>query len=159
MDTINKEHQVVITRLFSAPIEKVYNAWTNPDMLTQWFASNVRWNHPLIDVETKPGGRRNVTMRHSDGDEMKITGTYLELIPNQRIVFTWLAVDMHMGDDPTQVTIDLKSTSDGTELTLTHDRLVDPNVRQGTSDGWNGCFEMLEAYLIDGESPLGKHVP
>ena len=158
MDTIIDEHTIVIKRQFSAPVDRVYNAWTDPTMLAQWFSPNIRWNNPLVENELKPGGRRSITMRHSDGDQMQITGTYLELVPNERLSFTSIFHGGPAGSDESTVTIELRSAPGGTELTLTHDRQTDPAAKEGASAGWAGCLEMLESYLA-GNSPLGKHVP
>ena len=68
-ETILEHQKLVIKRTFAAPVERVYQAWTDSAQMAQWFSPNVRWNRPLIDIEPVPGGRYDVTMRHSDGEE------------------------------------------------------------------------------------------
>jgi len=71
-----EDHKLVIKRTFAAPVERVYQAWTDPAQMAQWFSPNVRWNRPRIDIEPVPGGRCDVTMRHSDGDQSQMIGRY-----------------------------------------------------------------------------------
>ncbi len=137
---------VVISRVIKAPVEKVYSAWTDPVQLRLWFSPNVRWKTPLIESDPKPGGVHSITMRHADGDEMRITGSYIETIPNSRISFTWKSPDSGIIEDSI-VTVDLRAVPEGTEITLTHDRLPDQNMKDQVSGGWAGCLDMLEAYF------------
>ncbi|MEY4576750.1 MAG: hypothetical protein RL701_1453 [Pseudomonadota bacterium] len=81
------EHELVITRLIDAPREKVYRCWTNPELLQQWFAPKP-FTVSKVEQELRPGGRSTVTMRSPDGQEFPNPGIYLEVVPNERIVFT-----------------------------------------------------------------------
>jgi uncharacterized protein YndB with AHSA1/START domain len=80
-------HELVLTRVFDAPREQVYRCWTDPNLMKQWFAP-----HPVtitkIEQDLRPGGAANITMRMPDGQEFPNPGIYLEIVPNQRIVFT-----------------------------------------------------------------------
>ena len=80
--------KLIIKRTFAAPAEQVYQAWTDPQQMVQWFRPNVRWNASVFDIEPVQGGRHIITMRHSDGDEYHNVGRYVEVVPNERISFT-----------------------------------------------------------------------
>ena len=152
---IVEREAVVITRTFGAPVERVYQAWTDPQLMVKWFSSNVRWRTPIIDIEPVVGGKHDITMRHSDGDQYHLEGRYLELTPNTRISFTWKVLESLGGTNESIVTVEFRPVDAGTELTLTHTKLTDAE-RDGTSSGWDGCLEMLERYI---ESGVGLKEP
>lgn len=137
----------VIKRVFTVPVEKVYQAWTQPEQMAKWFSSNSRWKSPIVDTELQSGGRHNITMRHSDGDAFHVVGHYLEIVPNERISFTWKFLEGAMGQEESIVTIEFRAITGGTELTLTHEKITDPTERANTLEGWNGCLDMLDGYF------------
>lgn len=148
-----EDQRVTIRREFAAPVEQVYAAWTDPEKMARWFAPNVRWRLSSIDMDPRPGGRYDVKMNHLDGDVFHTVGTYQEVVPNERISFTWTWVGGPTGSEESLVTVELRAVAGGTELTLTHDRITDQKIREGTSQGWGGCLDMLESFLA-GMSPL-----
>jgi len=148
---------LVLRRVFNASPERVYRAWTDPEQLIRWFSSNTRWRTPLVDVVPVQGGRHHIDMRHSDGDVFKLRGKYLEVIPNEKIVFTWVWLDDPMGTDADPesiVTVEFREVPGGTELTLTHEKLRNTDQQAQTSEGWEGCLTMLEGYLDTGAELL-----
>ena len=146
-EMIVEGQKIVIQHTFAAPIERVYQAWTDPQQIVQWFRPNERWNSSVVDIDPTPGGRHNITMHHTDGDEFRNLGRYVEIVPNERLSFTWNAAGSTMGGEETFVTIDFRAVSNGTELTLTHDRHTDPKVLEQTTSGWTGILETLNTYL------------
>src|SRR5690349_9515926 len=78
---------LVLTRLIDAPREKVYEAWTNPVLLKQWFAP-LPWTTTRVESDVRPGGSTLVVMRGPDGIEFPCPGVYLEVVKNERLVFT-----------------------------------------------------------------------
>lgn len=146
-ETVVEGTKLTIRRIFKAPVEKVYQAWTDPAMMAHWLSPNVRWKAPDIDVEPIPGGRHNITMNHSDGDKVQITGHYTEIVPNQRIAFTWIWPNTPVDSEPTLVTLEFRSVPDGTELTLIHDRQANLDAAESTSEGWSGCLDLLQSFL------------
>src|SRR5450755_3144970 len=78
---------LILTRIIDAPREKLYRAWTEPELLKQWFAP---WpfTTPVAELDVRAGGANFIVMRGPDGVEMPNTGVYLEVVPNERLVFT-----------------------------------------------------------------------
>jgi uncharacterized protein YndB with AHSA1/START domain len=146
-ETITQDKTIVIKRVIKSPIERVYEAWTNPELMAKWFLPNERWLATTVDIELKPGGKHNITMNHSDGDKSRIVGHYLEIIPNKKLSFTWKGLDFFPDGGESIVTIDLRDLHGETELVLTHDRITDPTELQGTTSGWDGCLTSLEHFL------------
>ncbi len=85
--TLGSERELVLTRLIDAPRHKLYRAWTEPALLKQWFAP-LPWTTPAAELDVRPGGANLVVMRGPDGNEFPNRGVYLEVVPNERLVFT-----------------------------------------------------------------------
>ena len=85
METADRE--LTITRLIDAPREKVYRAWTDPELIVQWFTPPP-WKTIRAEMDVRAGGSSVVTMQSPDGREIPNPGVYLEVVPNERLVFT-----------------------------------------------------------------------
>src|ERR1700722_19121624 len=81
------DRELVLTRVIDAPREKLYRAWTEPELLKQWFAP-APLTTPIAELDVRPGGANLVVMKLPDGQEMPNHGVYLEVVPNEKIVFT-----------------------------------------------------------------------
>jgi uncharacterized protein YndB with AHSA1/START domain len=87
------EHELVLTRLIDAPREKLYRCWTEPALIRQWFAP-APYTTPVAEVDVRVGGANHIVMQGPDGQEIPCPGTYLEVVPNRKLVFT----DAYTGD-------------------------------------------------------------
>lgn len=83
----DNNRELIITRLIDVPREKLFRAWTEPELLTQWFTPKpYETIHAELDV--RPGGANYIVMRAPDGTEIPNRGVYLEVVENERLVFT-----------------------------------------------------------------------
>ena len=129
-------------RVFDAPREHVFRAWTEPELMQQWYCPNPSWR---IEAQTLPvvAGDWRVAMIPPDGDANLVGGTYREFVPPSRIVFTW----QWSAEEPTNimlVTVELNALADDkTELLLTHEQFADATQMEMHEMGWNGCFGRL----------------
>lgn len=82
-----QERELVLTRLIDAPREKLFRAWTDPALLRQWFAP-LPYMTPVAELDVRPGGSSFIVMRAPDGTDMPLRGVYLEVVENERLVFT-----------------------------------------------------------------------
>jgi uncharacterized protein YndB with AHSA1/START domain len=81
------DRELVINRVLNAPREKLYRCWTTPELITQWFTPPpYKTVRAVMDV--RPGGASCITMRSPEGQEFPNCGIYLEVVPNERLVFT-----------------------------------------------------------------------
>src|SRR5262245_37006873 len=87
MSAAASDRELVLTRLIAAPRAKLYRAWTEPALLVQWFAP-LPWTTPLAELDVRPGGSSLVVMRGPDGMEFPNRGVFLEVVENERLVFT-----------------------------------------------------------------------
>ena len=85
--TPNHENELVLTRLIDAPRAKLYQAWTDPELLKQWFAP-LPYTTPHVETDVRPGGSSLIVMRGPEGPDMPNRGVYLEVVPNEKLVFT-----------------------------------------------------------------------
>lgn len=132
---------LVLTRVIKASQEKVYNAWLDPNLVAEWFKPNERWTNCEADVNPTPGGNYIVTMTHQDGDVVTIDGRIVEVVPPEKLVFTWRDNGNGEFGSETLVTVDLKVVAGGTELTLTHSKISSSEALESFSGGWNGCLD------------------
>ena len=70
-----------------APREKVFRAWAEPALVKQWFAP-LPWTTPVVEVDVRVGGSSLIVMRGADGSEFPNRGVYLDVVKNERRVFT-----------------------------------------------------------------------
>jgi len=81
------DRDLALSFILDAPRDKVYQCWTQPDLLKQWFAPKP-WSTPKVEMDLRPGGASMVTMADPEGNEYPNPGQYLEVVPNERLVFT-----------------------------------------------------------------------
>jgi uncharacterized protein YndB with AHSA1/START domain len=84
-ETDNRE--MSITRLIDAPRDKLFRCWTEPALIVQWFTPPP-WKTVHAEIDLRTGGSSYVVMQGPDGTEMPNRGVYLEVVKNERIVFT-----------------------------------------------------------------------
>ena len=81
------DRELVLTRLIDAPREKVFRCWTDPALLKQWFAP-LPWTIASVEMDLRPGGTSLIVMKSPEGQEFPNPGIVLEVVKNEKIVFT-----------------------------------------------------------------------
>lgn len=81
------DRELVLARIIDAPREKVFRAWTDPELLKQWFCP-APWKVTQAEIDVRTGGSSFIVMQGPDGEEMPLPGVYLEVVPNEKLVFT-----------------------------------------------------------------------
>lgn len=129
-----------ITKYIAATREKVFQAWTNPEWVSRWFAPG-EMTVPLAEVDARVGGQYRIQMKNKDDETFTTSGEYQEIIPNEKLVFTWgwEGPERH----ESIVTIELHDKEAGTEVVLTHERLENTQSTDHHTEGWQGCLENL----------------
>ena len=83
------EREIVMTRVFDAPCDLVFEAWTTPKLVQRWLLGPPGWSMPVCEIDLKVGGKyRYVWRRDKDGTEMGMGGVYREIVAPERIVAT-----------------------------------------------------------------------
>lgn len=140
------EHSIRLSRLVPAPRDRVFEAWTDPDLVARWFApAPARVGGAELDV--REGGGWRVRMTGPEGETYTCEGVYREVDPPARLVFTfdWAEEASRMGLE-TVVTVTFEETDAGTEVVLVHAGFDGPEQAEGHNAGWTACVDqMVEA--------------
>ncbi len=133
---------LTIKRRLNATPAEVFEAWTDPKLLMQWFGpENVVTQE--VSVDARVGGGFRVVMLEDTGERHEVSGTYSEVVSNERLVFSWSWVTTP--ERVSQVTVTFKPDGAGTILTLLHEQLFDEQAVKGHTHGWTGSLAKLEA--------------
>jgi uncharacterized protein YndB with AHSA1/START domain len=137
---------LTIKRRIDAPPEKVFRAWTEPKKITRWFGpEQVEVLH--AETDARVGGRYRIVARSPDGEQHDVSGTYREVVPNEKLVFTWAW--RSTPERESRVTVLLGADGGGTLLTLIHEQFFDEAARDRHEHGWNGSMDKLERVALD----------
>ena len=135
---------LTIKRRLNASPAEVYEAWTDPELLLRWFGpENVVAREAEIDPRVD--GAYRVVMIEDNGERHEVSGRYLEVAENEKLVFSWSWVTTP--ERVSRVTVTFKPDGDGTILTLLHEKLFDDQAVRGHTHGWTGSMDKLEAYF------------
>jgi uncharacterized protein YndB with AHSA1/START domain len=85
--TATDDRELVLTRIIDAPRHKLFRCWTEPELMKQWFVPKP-WTLTRVETDLRPGGSSLVVMRSPEGQEFPNAGVYLEVVKDERIVFT-----------------------------------------------------------------------
>lgn len=85
--TAETKFMLELIREFDAPREKLYRAWTDPELLKEWFTPRP-WTVSLAQLDVRPGGANLIVMNGPNGEEFPNRGVYLDVVPNEKLVFT-----------------------------------------------------------------------
>lgn len=146
--TKTSDRELVLTRSFDAPREKLYRAWTDPALLKQWFAPRP-YTTPVVELDVRPGGASLVVMRGPDGADIPCPGQYLEVVENQRLVFTDAYTGGWQPSAKPFMTVILTFEDDGGRTNYTarvqHWSADDcaAHEQMGFHEGWAQCAEQL----------------
>lgn len=144
MSTTTVKPSLTIKRRFNAPPAKVFAAWTDPEKVKRWMGpGEVVVLSAANDART--GGRYRWLMKTPSGEEHDVSGVYREVVPNEKLVFTWAWKSTP--ERESLVTLTFKSDGTGTLLTLLHEQFFDEDARDRHSHGWEGALVKLEKYL------------
>src|SRR5436190_17159754 len=80
-------YELVLTRLIDASRDRLWRCWTEPKLMVQWFTPPP-WKTVHVETDVRPGGASYVVMKGPEGQEMPNRGVYLEVVENERLVFT-----------------------------------------------------------------------
>src|ERR1700744_3390349 len=89
MATTKAPGRLSVTRTFNAPRALVWQAWTDPEKLSQWFKPEATFRLVSVKVDLRPGGKFRLQMQNSEGEFFTAAGAYLEIKMPERLVFTW----------------------------------------------------------------------
>jgi len=165
-DTQPTSQSLTITRVFDAPRALVFQAWTEPARLVEWFGPRGFTTHSCT-MDVRPGGTWRLCMRRPDGVEHWLHGVYREVIVPERLVSTWVwergATDFDdwvpggIADHESELTVTLEDREGRTALTLHHTRFESAGARHSHHDGWTEALDRL-AESVNGGSRASQQM-
>jgi uncharacterized protein YndB with AHSA1/START domain len=136
---------LTLRRHYPAPIEKVYRAWTDPEALKLWFGPEDEGRILVAETNLEVGGRYRIVMEMADGEQHRVGGVYREVVPNEKLSFTWAWESTP--ERESIVTIMLKKAGGGTDMTLTPEQFFDEAARDRHEHGWTAVLERLGRHV------------
>jgi uncharacterized protein YndB with AHSA1/START domain len=140
--------ELTITRIFNAPRALVFKAWIQPQHLAQWWGPK-GYTNPVVNLDVRPGGSLHIEMTGDDGIAIPITGTFIEVVEPEHLVFTTTNFPDENGVPQFEVhnSVTFESIGDKTKLTL-HAVIVKslPEFEAsiaGMEQGWNESLDRL----------------
>lgn len=133
------ENSVIVKRVIKAGPEQVFEAFTKPEIMSRWFYGMENGASEVSNT-LEVGGAFSINMRSPDGKEYMHTGEYREIVPFEKLVFTWNSD--HAQD--TVVTVSFRPVMDGTEVTIEHE-FLQVSEREPHTRGWTVCLTHLES--------------
>ena len=153
------DQELVIRRIFDAPRELVWKAWTEPEYFKLWWGPK-DFTCPFCEMDLRVGGKYLNCMRSPDGRDYWTTGVYKEIVPFERIVYTDSFADAegnivpatHYGMSPdfpleTLVTVTFEEDHGKTKMTLTHAGMPAGETSEQAEAGWSESFDKLAESL------------
>lgn len=141
--------ELVLDRLLDAPRAKIWRAWTEPEQVKKWFAPRP-WMVSHAELDVRPGGTSLIVMRGPEGQEFPGRGVYLEVVENERLVFTDAYVSAWVPSEKPFFTGVITLADEGGKTRYIaralHWTVADreEHERMGFHEGWGKCSEQLE---------------
>jgi len=158
--TVNETERMIVTRVFDAPRELVWKAWTDPKYVMQWWGPK-DFTAPFCKIDFRVGGKFLCCMKAPDGKEFWNGGEYHEIVPHEKIVYSMYFADSkgnkvdaahygieHEAIDGAHDVITFEDLGDGkTKLTLTGNEAMESAKNSGEVEGWNQIFDKFAEVL------------
>jgi len=135
---------ITLKRHIKAPPAKVFAAWTQAAQLVRWFGPHETAPDTVkAELDVRVGGRFRASFKTADGEHHEVGGVYREVVPDQRLQFSWA---WHSTPErESLVTITIQPDGAGSMLTLHHEQFFDQKAADGHKHGWSGTLDKLEA--------------
>ena len=145
---MTEHHDLVlrIERTFHAPVERVFDAWTEAEVLRRWLHAGPNWDTPVAEVDLRVGGQISIVMRDPGGAEHGARGEYQLIDRPRRLVFSWTFVD----DDPGNhqlIELEFSEREGVTTVVMTNSAIGTDERRSSQERGWRACLDNLERVL------------
>jgi uncharacterized protein YndB with AHSA1/START domain len=133
---------LVVRRIIGASAEQLFEAWTQPAQLRQWWGpAGVECTHAEVDLRV--GGAYRIANRFPDGRIVWITGTFELIDAPHRLAYTW---QIDPASSAERVTVEFEPRGRKTEVIVTHERIQSEAAREEHARGWTGCLDGLVKY-------------
>lgn len=147
-ESTTARHVAKVSRTINAPRERVFGAWTNPEILMKWWGAGPDYHAGWVEVDLRVGGRYRLTMVHTEKEVTHaVAGEYQEIDRPHKLVHTWKWETEEEANIETLVTVEFNEVGEHTEVMLTHEAFSTEELRDNHAHGWNGCLDNLARAL------------
>lgn len=159
LKTVPGETPVITEADFAASPARLFKAWTEPDEIRAWFGGGPGRVTDAV-IELRIGGAWRFSFNDEPGIINALRGEYLEIVPNRRLVFSWIHQKSDQGGAieetaTSQVTVEIVPNGIGARMTVRHEGIVRESGRFGVSEGWSyglsSLIEMLKNEQLQSE--------
>jgi uncharacterized protein YndB with AHSA1/START domain len=137
---------LALQRHYPVAPEKVWRAWTDAEAVKRWWGPGPGEPVSLAELDVRVGGRFRIVFGGPDGKMHECAGTYKEVVPNRKLVFTW-----HWPNSTPErvsvVTIIFEEANGETDLLFKHEQLFDEKARDDHQRGWSASLDKLSAFF------------
>jgi uncharacterized protein YndB with AHSA1/START domain len=136
---------VRIERIFHAPADQVFDAWTSPEVIERWFRPASGWQRPSAEVDLRVGGRVRVVMRTPEGEPVGAGGEYTQIDRPHKLSFTWT-----FDDDPSNgqmIELEFTERDGATTVVFVNSDISNEERRASQYEGWSMCIDNMERAL------------
>jgi len=149
-----ESRDLVISRVLRAPRSALWRAWSDPALLKEWWCPKP-WTTEVLAFDLQPGGAFHTIMRGPDGGVSDNPGSFLEVVPQSRLVMTsmltggWRPAKPWLGFTAI-ITMADEGTGSRYTATVMHpdDETRDQHEKLGFFDGWNTCITQLDDFAL-----------
>jgi len=146
MEATRQKPFLNLVRRYPVAPEKVWRAWTDAQAVKKWWGPGPGEPVAVAELDVRVGGRFRIVFGGPQGTAHEVQGTYQEVVPNRKLVFTWTWPNS-TPERESVVTIVFRAADGGTELDFRHEQLFDEKVRDDHKRGWTGSLDKLEKFL------------
>lgn len=145
-DTGIEARTLRIVREFPVSPEVVFDAWTRPEQLVQWWGPE-GMSIPDSEIDARPGGRYVTTMMNADGERFTVQGQYLTMDRPNHLRFTWAWLNEDGPGHETEIDVRFEADGEGTRMTFVQQVFAETEHRDNHEGGWNSSFICLAQFL------------
>ena len=145
-----ENYELSLTRLIAAPRATLYRCWTEPELIKQWFTPRP-WTTPSVEMDVRAGGSSKMIFRGPEGQEFPNNGVFLEVVPNEKLVFTDAFSDAWVPSGKAFMVGTVTFTEEGGktryDAVVRHWNAEDKaqHEKMGFHEGWGKATDQLEA--------------
>jgi uncharacterized protein YndB with AHSA1/START domain len=138
-----------LERVIRADRERTFAAWTRPELLREWSAPEGMTIEDGGELDLRVGGRWRVVMVEPGGTRHEAFGTYREITPPARLVYTHAWRQGSSSSPETTLTVEFLEVPGGTRVVLTQEGFESPQSRDGHGEGWSSALDQLERLFAE----------
>ncbi len=133
-----------IRKTLPATPERVFRAFTDVEVLKKWWGPE-GFTTPMAELDVRVGGSYRIAMKPPEGDVVFLSGVYREVVPPEKLVFTWNWEGEGAAMGETLVTVEIHGRGQMCELVVTHEAFPNKDVRDQHDEGWTSHLSRLSS--------------